>query len=122
MDSDTKEQRGEKLILNGMARDYFQRENLSRGISESDDDDLILISDLDEIPNLKNINLSKINNQIIIFEQKMFYYKLNLFYKDYIWQGTKAVKKKNFISPQWLRNIKGKIYAKWRLDVGILLA
>ena len=117
LDSDTKEQRGEKLILNGMARDYFQRENLSRGISESDDDDLILISDLDEIPNLKNINLSKINNQIIIFEQKMFYYKLNLFYKDYIWQGTKAVKKKNFISPQWLRNIKGKIYAKWRLDV-----
>jgi beta-1,4-mannosyl-glycoprotein beta-1,4-N-acetylglucosaminyltransferase len=117
LDSDTKEQRGEKLILNGMARDYFQRENLSRGIIESDDDDLILISDLDEIPNLKNINLSKINNQIIIFEQKMFYYKLNLFYKDYIWQGTKAVKKKNFISPQWLRNIKGKIYAKWRLDV-----
>ena len=117
LDSDTKEQRGEKLILNGMARDYFQRENLKKGLTCADNNDLILISDLDEIPNLKNINLSKINNQIIIFEQKMFYYKLNLFYKDYIWQGTKAVKKKNFISPQWLRNIKGKIYAKWRLDI-----
>ena len=27
--------------------------------------------------------------------------------KNFIWQGSKAVKNKNFISPQWLRNIKG---------------
>ena len=27
-EEDTKDRRGEKLILNGMARDYFQRENL----------------------------------------------------------------------------------------------
>ena len=27
-ENDTKQKRGEKLILNGMARDYFQRENL----------------------------------------------------------------------------------------------
>ena len=116
IDSDTKEKRGEKLILNGMARDYFQRQNLAKGIKEASYDDLILISDLDEIPNLSEIDTTKINNQIIIFEQKMFYYKLNLFYEDYTWLGTKAVKKKNLISPQWLRNIKGKNYPKWRLD------
>ncbi len=116
-ENDTKAQRGEKLILNGMARDYFQRENLSRGIKESDDNDLILISDLDEIPNLSEIDQSKVRDNIVIFEQKMFYYKLNLFYEDYTWLGTKAVKKKNFISPQWLRNIKGKKYSKWRIDV-----
>ena len=46
----------------------------------------------------------------------MFYYKLNLFYEDFKWQGTKGVKFKNFISPQWLRNIKGKKYPKWRID------
>ena len=115
-ENDTKQKRGEKLILNGMARDYFQRENLSRGLNDADGDDLILISDLDEIPDLKKLNLSAINNNIIIFEQKMFYYKLNLFYEDYIWLGTKAVKKKNFKSPQWLRNIKGKNYPKWRVD------
>ena len=40
----------------------------------------------------------------------MFYYKLNLFYEDFVWQGSKAVKFKNFLSPQWLRNIKGKKY------------
>ena len=43
-------------------------------------------------------------------------YKLNLFYEDFKWLGTKATKKKNFLSPQWLRNIKGKKYPKWRLD------
>ena len=115
-DDDDKIVRGEKLILNGMARDYFQRENLFNGIKEALDDDLILISDLDEIPNLNDLKSSSINNNIIIFEQKMFYYKLNLFYKDYNWQGTKGVKRKNFISPQWLRNIKGKKYATWRID------
>ena len=115
-EEDTKYRRGEKLILNGMARDYFQRENLSRGIKEANDDDLILISDLDEIPNMDKIDISKINNSIVIFEQKMFYYKLNLFYEEYTWLGTKAIKKKKFISPQWLRNIKGKKYPKWRID------
>ena len=114
--SDNEEERGEKLILNGMARDYFQRENLRKGIEAASDNDLILISDLDEIPNLNNLNFTKINNNVIIFEQKMFYYKLNLFYEDFKWQGTKGVKFKNFISPQWLRNIKGKKYPKWRID------
>ena len=116
LDNDSKEKRGEKLILNGMARDYFQRENLSKGIAEAANDDLILISDLDEIPNLNHLNFKNIKNNIIIFEQKMFYYKLNLYYEDYTWLGTKAVKRKNFISPQWLRNIKGKNYPKWRID------
>ena len=115
-ENDTKVQRGEKLILNGMARDYFQRENLSRGLSEAQEEDLILISDLDEIPDIKQLDASKIKNNIIIFEQKMFYYKFNLFYEDYTWFGTKAVKRKKFLSPQWLRNIKGKNYPKWRLD------
>ena len=115
--NDTKEKIGEKLILNGMARDYFQRENLNRGLKNINENDLILISDLDEIPNLNNLNSSKINNNILIFEQDLFYYKFNLLYRNFVWHGTKGIKKKNFISPQWLRNIKGKKYAKWRLDV-----
>ena len=115
-DGESKYKRGEKLILNGMARDYFQRENLHRGLNDVSDEDIILISDLDEIPNLSFVEFSKINNNILIFEQKMFYYKLNLFYGDFVWHGTKAVKKKYFLSPQWLRNIKGKKYPKWRID------
>ena len=116
-ENENAEERGKKLILNGMARDYFQRESLKRGLVETSDDDLILISDLDEIPNLKNLEFSKIKNNIIIFEQKMFYYKLNLYYKNFKWFGTKGTKKKNLISPQWVRNIKNKKYPWWRLDV-----
>ena len=116
IDGESKEKRGEKLILNGMARDYFQRENLIKGLSDILDDDIVLISDLDEIPNLKNLNLFEIKNNTYIFEQAIFYYKLNLIYDDFVWQGTRGIKYKNFISPQWLRNIKGKNYPKWRLD------
>ena len=115
-DGESKDKRGEKLILNGMARDYFQRESLAKGLNEAASEDLILVSDLDEIPNLKSLNFKDIRNNIVIFEQKMFYYKFNLFYNDFIWQGTKATKNKNFLSPQWLRNIKGKKYPKWRID------
>ena len=100
-----------------MARDYFQREKLNDGVKEANENDLIMISDLDEIPNLKNLDFSSVNDNILIFEQKIFYYKLNLYYDKFKWFGTKAVKKKNFLSPQWLRNIKAKNYPKWRPDI-----
>ena len=116
IEGESKEKRGEKLILNGMARDYFQRENLKRGLIDIDDEDLVLISDLDEIPNFQELNFTRIKNNILIFEQKMFYYKLNLFYSDFTWLGSKATKYKNFVSPQWLRNIKGRNYPRWRVD------
>ncbi len=116
-EKDTARKREEKLILNGMARDYFQRESLKKGLKNLNDDDLVIISDLDEIPNLNNVNFDEVKNNIIIFQQKMFYYKLNLLYKDFIWAGSKAVRYKNFISPQWLRNVKSKKYPFWRIDV-----
>ena len=116
-ESDSAKVLEEKLILNGMARDYFQRESLKKGLKNLDKDDLVIISDLDEIPNLENLQTNEIENNIIIFRQKMFYYKLNLLYDKFIWDGSKAVKYKNFISPQWLRNIKSKKYPIWRLDV-----
>ncbi len=116
-ENDTKDKKGEKLILNGMSRDYFQRENLQLGLKNISEEDLVLISDLDEIPNLENLDKNIINNNIVIFEQKMFYYKFNLHYENFTWHGTKGIKFKNFQSPQWLRNIKGKKYSKWRLDV-----
>ena len=116
-ENDAPEVLEEKLILNGMARDYFQRENLKKGLKNLEKDDLIIISDLDEIPNLDKLNFNEVKNNIIIFQQKMFYYKLNLLYDKFIWAGSKAVKYKNFISPQWLRNIKSKKYSFWRLDI-----
>ena len=114
--NDSAQIKEEKLILNGMARDYFQREHLKKGLENLNNEDLVIISDLDEIPNLKKLNFKEINNNIIIFQQKMFYYKLNLLYDKFVWAGSKAVKYKNFISPQWLRNVKSKKYSSWRID------
>jgi len=116
-EGESQEAKGEKLILNGMARDYFQRENLQKGLDHLIDDDLIIISDLDEIPNLTELDFRNINNKIIMFSQKMFYYKLNLLYDNFQWYGSKACKKKFFKSPQWLRNIKSKKYSKFRIDL-----
>ena len=116
-ETDSYEKKGEKLILNGYARDNFQRNELNRGILTANQDDIIIVSDLDEIPNLKNLDFSKIKNKIIQFKQKMFYYKLNLYYPDFNWFGSKACRKKYLISPQWLRNIKSKKYSKLRLDL-----
>ena len=117
IDDESQSKRGEKLILNGMARDYHQREWLIKGIKEANENDLILISDLDEIPNLSEITFSKIKDKIIIFQQNMFYYKLNLLYENFFWYGSRACKKKYLVSPQWLRNIKAKKYSKWRIDL-----
>ena len=42
-----------------IVRDEYQRNQIVRGLFDAKDDDLILISDIDEIPNLRNINQIK---------------------------------------------------------------
>jgi beta-1,4-mannosyl-glycoprotein beta-1,4-N-acetylglucosaminyltransferase len=105
-----------KHILNGMRRDIYQRNYILNALKDSEDTDIIFISDIDEIPKLDNFDMRSINNEIIFFKQKMFYYKFNLCAQSIDWFGTRACKKMNFFSPQWLRNIKSKKYSKWRLD------
>jgi len=105
-----------KLITNAHLRENDQRNHISQGLNNATDNDLILISDVDEIPNFESINHEKIKNQLIFFEQSLFYYKLNRYLPNFIWYGTKGCKKKYLKSPQWLRNIKSKKFLFWRLD------
>ena len=113
--NDPKNDDGE-YIMNALLRENSQRNFISEGLKNANDEDIILISDVDEIPNLENINLKKINRKIIQFKQEMFYYKFNLKLPDLEWIGTKACKKKDLITPQWLRNIKDKRYPFFRID------
>jgi beta-1,4-mannosyl-glycoprotein beta-1,4-N-acetylglucosaminyltransferase len=115
--NDSEDEISRKEILNALKRENLQRNTIFNGLKDEDKNDWIIISDLDEIPDLTNINFSKIKNKIIFFKQKVFYYKLNLELKTLRWIGSKACKKKNLKSPQWLRNIKDKIYPKWRADI-----
>ncbi len=115
-DKNTRDTRGQKLVLNGYKRDNYQRQMALSALKNIDVNDWIIISDIDEIPKLENINLKDVKNKIVIFKQKIFYYKFNLIYPNILWHGSKMCRKKDFISPQWLRNIKHKIYPYWRLD------
>jgi len=113
-DNDDVDTRGQKLVRNSSRREHYQREMAQKSLNEAEPDDLILINDVDEIPNLKDINLKKIKEKLIIFKQKIFFYKFNLLYEGMSWYGSRACRKKNFISPQWLRNIKTKRRPIWK--------
>ena len=115
-ENDPIEVKNSKHILNGMKRDFYQRGFIQNGLNQCNEDDIILISDIDEIPKMENFDVKSINNQLIFFKQKMFYYKFNLCSNAINWFGTRACKKKKFVSPQWLRNIKSISYPVWRLD------
>ena len=105
-----------KFIFNAHKRENFQRNLISKGLDKANEDDLIMVSDVDEIPNLRDLNVARVNNKIVIFEQNIFYYKLNRYLEGFTWHGTKACKKKNLKSPQWIRNVKNKKFGFWRLD------
>ena len=101
---------------NSLKRIEQSYEVLQKGINEAEENDLILLSDNDEIPNLESIKFKNSKKDILIFRQLFFYYKFNLLNDTMFWYGTKACKKKKLISMPWLRNIKNKKYPLWRLD------
>tara|TARA_B100001057_G_scaffold440244_1_gene474015 strand:- start:323 stop:1213 length:891 start_codon:yes stop_codon:yes gene_type:complete len=115
-DNDKENEKSRKYILNAAFRENGQRNFIIKGLDIAKNDDMILISDVDEIPNLENIDFNKINQKIILFKQDMFYYKFNLKLPNLIWTGTKACRKKYFQTPQWLRNVKDRKYPLYRLD------
>ena len=96
------------------ARDQFQRNALERGYKNFHDDDLIMISDIDEIPNPKKISEFNVKNKYACFIQKNFQAKINnLNITEENWSGTKICQKKFLKSPQWLRNLKIKKRKIW---------
>ena len=107
---------GRKSLWNAIYRENGQRNYIEKGLIDAKENDIILISDVDEIPNLKNLDFKKFNKKIILFKQNMFYYKFNLHLPNIIWTGTKGCRKKHLINPQWLRNVKDREYSFFRLD------
>ena len=94
----------------------YQRNSILKGLKNCNDNDLVIISDVDEIPDLNKLNLFDKKNYAV-FLQKKYDYKLNLLNTtEGDWYGSKACLKKNLISPQWLRDLKFKKYPFWRVD------
>ena len=113
---DNKSEIYRKSIFNAWKRENLQRNQISEGLSDAQEEDWVIISDLDEIPNLSEIKLKNINDNFVFFKQDMMYYKFNLRLENYIWVGSKACKIKNLESPQWIRDIKDRKYSWWRVD------
>jgi beta-1,4-mannosyl-glycoprotein beta-1,4-N-acetylglucosaminyltransferase len=95
----------------GHLRDQFQRNYILKVLNSINiaKDDIVIISDLDEIPDpnvLKGLNFDKF--KIGICEQKLFFYKFNLIQPNFKWYGSRICKFKNLKSPQYLRNLKVK--------------
>jgi len=96
-------------------RDQHQRNALSRGLVNCMEEDLVMISDIDEIPNPEKIKEFKNENKYGCFLQRNFQTKINLLnITDKYWMGTKIIQKKYLKSPQWLRNIKTTKPAFWK--------
>ena len=78
-------------------RDFFQKESVRRALINCDDNDIIIISDADEIPNpylLTKINKLDLENVIYSLNQPMYYFYLNVL-KESEWCGSKMGYYKN---------------------------
>ena len=97
--------------------EQHQRNNILNGLIKADLNDLIILSDSDEIPDLEKINQIKKSTKFTAFSQKMFMYKLNLQnLNESNWIGSKICLKKHLPKPQTLRDLKFKNYPFWRID------
>ena len=83
-----------------MEKRNMQRNALQIGYKDCDPDDLIMISDLDEIPNPEKIKNFTESNKYGCFVQKNFLYKMNLLNLDEPkWYGTRICKKRYLKKP-----------------------
>lgn len=104
---------------NNWAYENYQRNSLDKGLYDANPEDIVLVSDVDEIPNLDN-EIYK-NSDSTIFLQNFYYYKLNILCYDGLkwkkkWPGTKAIKYKFFKSAQKTRELRVKNIPTWRID------
>ena len=102
--------------LNSINRIRAQRNYIKNYLNEFSLEDYIIHSDNDEIPNLEKFNLKLNSKKFVIFNQKIFYYKLNLSLPDLNWYGSKACKLKHLKSIDYLRSIKNREYSYLRVD------
>lgn len=78
-------------------RDFFQKESIRRGLEHCNDDDIIISSDCDEIPNpevLKKVDKFINQYQFFTFNQTTYYYYLNML-KERNWKGSRMGLYKN---------------------------
>ncbi len=97
------------LSLN-WAREHYQRDMIVRGLKDSFSDDLIIISDVDEIPSADAVRRALKQNGFRVFEQRLYYYWLNcqcvsLNNLPYMWLGSVMLRIADLNTPQSVRDL-----------------
>ena len=105
-----------ELRLNSILRIKEQRNFIGNSLKDYSSEDYIIHSDNDEIPNLEKFDLRSNKQKIIIFNQKLFYYKFNLCLPNVNWFGSKACRLKDLKNIDFLRATKNKKYPFYRVD------
>ena len=107
------------LFTTGWEKQAIQREFIFKGLEEAKNDDLIMFSDPDEIPNPNKIMNLDLKKKYGIFLQKCFVYKINLSNAhEEPWEGTRICRRKDLFSIDYLRQeiLSKNIKKFWRID------
>lgn len=87
----------------------YQRQMISKGWDNCSDEDIILVSDVDEIPNPETIEKYRGKPGVFVFQQSSYYYFINCLNvskgSNYKWDGTVMCKFKYHLKPMDLRDI-----------------
>jgi beta-1,4-mannosyl-glycoprotein beta-1,4-N-acetylglucosaminyltransferase len=92
--------------------DNHQKEQVMRVIKDCAPDDIIIFSDLDEIPSPAKIIAHKLTPGIKVFEQKLFYYYLNSLAisatgQPDLWKGSIMLYRKDITTLKKIRSLRG---------------
>lgn len=90
--------------------EHFQRNAIMRGLVDAEPDDLVLISDVDEIPKPESIKAIAANDHVYLFRQRMYYYYINCIdvskqKSNASWIGTIGMKRRLLDQPQKFRQL-----------------
>jgi beta-1,4-mannosyl-glycoprotein beta-1,4-N-acetylglucosaminyltransferase len=84
-------------------REFYQRNSILRGLDKCRGEDLILISDVDEIPNKKIIHKLDRIRGVVALKQRLSFHYINCVSKK-PWLAARAVKFSELKDPQEIRN------------------
>ncbi len=98
-------------------RENYQRNCIAKALETISDDDLVLLSDVDEI--IRSDVLAKVLNErsykgrMLVFEQALHKHHLNRIMPGRTWLlGSRMIEKKYFTTPQQLRRTKARMTKK----------
>jgi beta-1,4-mannosyl-glycoprotein beta-1,4-N-acetylglucosaminyltransferase len=84
------------------SKENADRNSLSRGLVNADQEDIIMISDVDEIPDISNLDLGSVSKPITL-DMEYYNYYVNC-RKNRWWPGTTLHRFSHGRDPQWYRD------------------